>query len=418
MPFSERLLHFIWQFQHFNLTELLTHDGQPIQIVHPGYANSNQGPDFYDARIRIGRQLWAGTVELHINSSGWELHKHGQDPNYANVILHVVWEVDFIPNTIPVLELHNRIPHILLERFTTLMQAPATIPCGKLIKIVEPIIWNGWKERLVAERLLHKSAMIRQHLEKNENHWEETCWHMLARNFGMKVNADAFELIARSVPFRLLQHCRYEADILEALLFGQSGLLHRKFREVYPKKLLHTYQFLQRKYGLQPMSVPIHFLRMRPANFPTIRLAQLSALLNQQDHLFAFVRDADKISDIQEKFIVTASQYWNTHYRFDEKSEWFPKKTGAGLINNVLINTIVPLLFAYGDYYQTNRYKEKSIDWLIALKAESNSITRLYSGLDIVIGNAFDSQAMVQLYNFYCKEKRCLDCRIGARIIS
>lgn len=414
---TERLLQYIWQFQYFNTTELTTTAGELIQIIFPGQYNTNQGPDFADAKIKVGKTTWAGTVELHIKTSDWSKHNHQKDKNYNNVILHVVWEDDRTGNAVPVLELKGRVSKILLQRYEELMNEDSFIPCEKSIHSVLEIVWKSWKERLLAERLLRKAATVDNYLQQNNYHWEETFWWLLARNFGMKVNAETFEAIARSVPVNILAKHKNQVHQLEALLLGQAGLLEEKFTEDYPLMLQKEYRFLQSKYRLKPVSLPLHFLRMRPGNFPTIRLAQLTMLVHQSVHLFSKVKEVGSVKDIRQWFDVNANDYWHYHYRFDEASAFKKKKLGETMIDNIIINTIAPVLFAYGSYHKEQQYKDKALQLLESTAAEANNITKGFQRIGVDNKNAFDSQALIELKNEYCSKRRCLDCGVGNAIL-
>lgn len=414
---NERLLQFIWQFQYFNKGELRTTAGDSIQITFPGQYNTNQGPDFSDAKIKIGNTIWAGTVELHIKTSDWEKHKHQYDKNFTNVILHVVWEDDDGRNQIPVLQLKERVSKILLKQYEELMNAASFIPCEKSIALVKDITWRSWKDRLLAERLLRKAMIVEVHLRQNQYHWEETFWWMLARNFGIKVNADAFEEVAKSISLNIIAKHKSQIHQLEALLLGQAGLLDQKFIEDYPILLQREYKFLKEKYKLIPIHHPIYFLRMRPGNFPTIRLAQLAMLITSSAHLFSKIKDTTSLNDVVKWFDVTANDYWHYHYRFDEATAFKKKNLGAAMIDNIIINTVAPLLFAYGNYHQEEKYKSKALKWLEETKAEANNITRGFQRLGVEHKNAFDSQALIELKNEYCSKKHCLDCAIGNSLL-
>lgn len=422
---TERLLQFIWQFQYFNKTELTAITGENIQIVHPGQYNTNQGPDFTDAKIKIDRTTWVGTVELHINSSDWKKHQHQQDKNYQNVILHVVWENDlninrganFSANELHVLELKGRVSKILLKRYEDLMNSSSFIPCEKSIHTVRDLTWKSWKERLLAERLLRKAKTIETYLQQNKYHWEETFWWLLARSFGMKVNAEAFEAVARSIPLNILAKHKQQLQQLEALLLGQAGLLEKKFREDYPRLLQKEYRFLLKKYGLRPSPVPLFFLRMRPGNFPTIRFAQLAMLIHGSAHLFSGIREEVSLQQIRKWFDITANDYWHYHYRFDETSSFKKKNLGHSMINNIIINTIIPVLFAYGNYHNEQKYKDRALQWLEETDAENNSITNGFMSTGIENKSAYDSQALIELKNEYCVKKRCLECAVGNGIL-
>lgn len=414
---TERLLQYIWQFQYYNKGELSTAGGEPLQILFPGQFNTNQGPDFSDAKIKIGATTWAGTVELHINTSDWKKHNHQQDNNYHNVILHVVWEDDTKANELPVLELKSRVPKVLLQRYEELMLSSSFIPCEKTIHTVREITWKSWKERLLAERLLRKAAVVETYLQQNSYHWEATFWWLLARNFGIKVNADAFEAVARSLSITILAKHKSQIHQLEALLLGQAGLLNEDFIEDYPVMLQKEYTFYKNKYGLQPINNPVFSLRMRPGNFPAVRLAQLAMLVHHSVHLFSEIKEAAGVKNVKSRFDITANDYWHYHYRFDELSAFRKKKLGVDMIDNIIINTIVPVLFAYGNYHNEQPYKDKALQWLEETAAEKNVITKGFEKLGLENRVAYDSQALIELKNNYCHPKRCLDCVVGNAIL-
>lgn len=410
---TERLLQFIWQFQYFNKTSLTTTTGEAVQVIFAGQHNTNQGPDFSDAKIRIDNTVWAGTVELHIHASDWEKHHHQHDRNYKNVILHVVWQDDGYTGTAPVLELKSRVPAILLQHYEELMNSSAFIPCGNSIYTVSEITWKSWQERLLAERLLRKAKTVENYLGENNFHWEETFWWMLARSFGMKVNAEAFESIARSIPVNILARHKNQIHQLEALLFGQAGLLDKDFKEEYPGLLKREHQFQQSKYALQPARIPLLFLRMRPGNFPSVRLAQLAVLVHNSVHLFSKIKEAGSVKDVKKWLSVTPGDYWNYHYRLDEIAAFKKKPVGRDMIDNIVINTMVPVLFAYGNYHNEQKYKDKALQWLEETAAESNSIIKGFDQSGIENRSAYDSQSLIELKNEYCNKKRCLDCSVG-----
>lgn len=414
---NERLLQFIWQFQYFNKGELACASGEKLEVLHVGQYNTNQGPDFTNAKLRIGNTVWAGTVELHIHTSDWKKHGHQHDRNYKNVVLHVVWEDDGYANEIPVLELKTRVPKILLERYEGLMNASSFIACENCIHSVRDIVWKSWKERLLAERLLRKAKVVDAYLLRNNYHWEEVFWWMLARNFGLKVNADAFESIARSIPLTLLGKQKHQVHQLEAILLGQAGLLRGIFNEDYPRLLQREYSFQQRKHGISPVQHPLHFLRMRPGNFPTVRLAQLAMLIHHSNHLFSRIRDAQTIKDIRQWFDVTANEYWHYHYRFDETSTFKKKKLGMAMTDTIIINTIAPVLFAYGYYHRELQYQDKALQWLQDTPPENNGVVSGFEKIGISASNACDSQALLELKHEYCDKKNCLDCAVGNSIL-
>lgn len=414
---NEELLQFIWQFQYFNHSHLSTTAGEPVHIIHQGTVNKDQGPDFSNARIRIGDTVLAGTVELHLKTSDWKKHGHSSDHRYDNVILHVVFENDEEISNIPVLELQPHISGMLLQKYDSLLNAQSFIACAQSISQVKELVWLAWKERLVVERLARKSIHILHLLQQSNNHWEETFWWMLARNFGMKVNADAFEAIARSIPVNLLAKHKHQHIQLEAVLFGQAGLLEGVLKEHYPNLLKREYDFIKAKYRLPGVHTPVQFLRMRPGNFPTVRLAQLAALVYNSTHLFSRVLEAETVEDVYRLFDATANDYWHYHYQFDEPSGFKKKTTGKSFINNIIINTVVPTLFAYGIYHNNQLLKGKAVQWLQHATAEANVITGGFGKLGISNKSAFDSQALIELKNEYCNHKKCLSCAVGNSLL-
>jgi hypothetical protein len=416
---NEKLFQYIWQFRHFNFNELTTVENEPLQILHPGTLNTNQGPDFLDAKIKIGTTIWAGSIELHLRSSDWKNHKHSGDKNYNNVILHVVWQDDIsLQLPFPTLELQSKIPKLLLARYDELMNTNSFIACQNTVHTVDHFIWNSWKDRLLAERLQDKAQRIFEYIKINNNHWEETFWWLLARNFGIKVNSDAFEKIAQSISINILAKHKNQIHQTEALLFGQAGLLENDLTEAYPKMLQKEYLFCKSKYKLTPIQIPLHFLRMRPSNFPTIRLAQLAMLIHNSTHLFGQIRDSNSLKDVKALLNVTANDYWHYHYTLDETSAFKEKNLGTQMINNILINTIVPVLFAYGQYHKEQQYKDKALQWMEEIAAEKNEITKGFTALTITNNNALDSQALIQLKNKYCDLKRCLECSVGNKLMT
>jgi len=415
---TERLLQYIWQFQYFNRASLQTTDGELLEIISSGTINYNQGPDFHNARIKIGNTILAGTIEIHGKASEWEKHHHHNDKNYRNVILHVVFENDAVfSNHIPVLELKSRISNLMLQQYDRLMMSNTFVACSGSIHEIKDITWFSWKERLLAERLTRKALKIHELLKQNKTHWEETFWWLLARSFGTKVNGDAFEAIARSVSIAVLARHKNSIHQLEALLLGQANLLNENFEEEYPKMLQKEYKFLKTKYNLKPIEIPVHFLRMRPGNFPTIRLAQLAMLITQSTHLFSKILESDKIRDIEGWLNCTANDYWHYHYHFHLQSKFKRKKLGKSTIATIIINTVVPSLFAYGLYHSNEQQKQKAVNWLEQINTENNSILSGFAQLSITSKTAYDSQALIELKNEYCIKKRCLECSVGNAIL-
>lgn len=419
---NERLLQFIWQFQYFNKNELQTEQDESLAIIQPGKYNTHQGPDFLDAKITLNNTIWAGNIEIHTKSSDWIKHNHSADKNYSNIILHVVWENDsniFDENgeVLPALSLQTLVPKLLLDRFRELMLHEAFVPCDTYLPVLDEIKWFAWKERLAVERLQRKSATVLSLLAQANNHWEEVFWWLLTRNFGMKVNADPFEAVARSLPISILAKHKNQIHQLEGFLLGQAGLLAPNFDEDYPRLLQREYLFYQKKYKLQPVNLKPFFLRMRPANFPTIRLAQLAMLVNKSLHLFSKIKETESVANIRDFLNVTANDYWHYHYKFDEPGEYNPKQLGRQMTENIIINTVVPVLFAYGLLHKEEAIKDKALQWLAELSAEKNNITQKWTARNVANNNALESQALTELKNCYCNERRCLQCAVGNAIL-
>lgn len=416
---TERLFHFLWQYGYFSHAHLCTEAGEPVQIIDRGQYNRNEGPDFLDARIRIGPALLAGSVELHLRTSDWDRHRHTGDPNYRNVILHVVYEHDRPAGTgeLPVLALQPHVSSLLLEHYAELLAREGFIPCEKEALKVPELVWAAWKDRLLVEKLLVKTERIAALLEQARNSWDEVCWWLLARNFGMTVNADAFEEVARSLPFTLLQRHRGSIHQLEALLLGQANLLHGRFTEDYPQLLQREYRYLQKLHPLPQVHRAVHFLRMRPPAFPTLRLAQLAALLQRGDGIFSQLLEAADVTALQAPFAVSANDYWHYHYRFDEAAAYAPKKVGSVLLDSLVLNTLAPLVFAFGHLQGQPALKERALGWLRQLPAEDNRVLRRFAGAGIRAADAADGQALLFLEKNYCTERRCLDCAIGCALL-
>ena len=418
---NEKLLQFIWQFQYFNFKELFTQNDESLAIIKPGKLNTNQGPDFLDAIIKIEDVQLAGNIEVHFKASDWVKHTHQKDPNYNNIILHVVWinDVEITTannNKIPVLVLDGLVARSTLQRYV-LMMGTLVIPCQNIIlPTLDELGWLSWKERLIAERLERKSIKILVYLQQSKQHWEQAFWVMLAANFGMKVNNELFEAVAQSISVNILAKHKSQIHQIEALLLGQANLLNQDFTEDYPILLQKEYHFLQKKYQLQPITIQPNYLRMRPANFPTVRLAQLAMLVHNSIHLFSKIKEQTSLKEVMILFEVTANDYWHYHYQLDKPADYAVKNLGQNTIDNILINTVVPVLFAYGLHMQDELIKDKAIKWLTEIRKESNAILKKWHNPMITGNTAFDSQALIELTNNYCTKKRCLECAVGNKI--
>jgi hypothetical protein len=419
---TEKLLQFIWRFQYFNTQALQTETGESLLISKQGLFNLNQGPDFLEATVKIEEVILVGNIEIHVRSSDWNKHGHSADKNFSNIILHVVWDNDAEikdgnGSILPTLSLQNRIPKILLQSYQQLMEEASPIACQNFLPALSDLGWLAWKERLAIERLKLKSDKILGLFEVSNHHWEEVFWWITAANFGIKVNAELFEQVARSIPLTILGKHKNQIHQIEALLCGQAHLLDDEFKEDYPQLLQREYLFLQKKYHLSPVNATACFLRMRPANFPTLRLAQLAMLIYNGSHLFSKMKEFHSLKEAKELFDITCNDYWHYHYLFDEPSSFKPKHLGIQMINNIFINAVIPVLFAYGLYTNDQKCKDKAIGWLGEIKAEENSITRSWQVSGIKKATALDSQALIQLRNHYCQNKLCLECAVGNKIL-
>lgn len=419
----ESFLHFLWRWRRFAHRDLLTTQGQSLEILHPGDWNTHAGPDFFNARLRLDDTIWAGNVEMHLKASEWMAHGHQNDSAYDNVILHVVLEEDqpvvlASGQRIPCLELKNRIPANILETYQRLEHERSWIPCESFFTQTPDIVRLNWLDRLLVERLEQKTAAIAAMLETTGNHWEETFYRLLARNFGLKVNAEPFEALARSLPLSMLARHLHHPLQIESLFLGQAGLLQVVFQETYPNELAREYRFLQHKYQLTPMNPEQwKFLRLRPANFPSIRIAQFSALILQSTQLFSQILEAGSLREIEHLFTVEPGEYWLTHFQLDRPSVKRNKTPGRDFIHLLVINTIVPFLFYYGKLKNADRYQKKAFEMLESLPAESNAILDGWRDLGAEAKHAYQSQALIHLKTRYCDAKRCLECAIGNAIL-
>ena len=344
---KEEFIHFLWQYRLFNSQELITTSGETLQIIHPGSTNLNSGPDFSAARIKLGGTMWAGNIEIHINSSDWYRHKHQHDDAYANIILHVVMHhdkeiTDKQGNEIPVFEVRRFFDSALLSKYEKIISSKTWIPCAGFFDSADKLIVMNWLSRLLVERLENKSAEIRKFFEYFENNWEQTFYYLLARNFGFKINSDPFALLVQKTPYLILARHKDDLTQIEALLFGQAGMLQAEYKDAYPNILKKEYGFLRHKYKLEPMDKSLwKFGKLRPSNFPTIRIAQFAKLLHQSSGLFSKLIQSKTPAGIKEMFNISSSPYWKNHYQFDKLSSVRIKNLGESAIENIIINTIL-----------------------------------------------------------------------------
>ncbi len=416
---TEEFLHHIWKFRLFDQLELKTTKGEIIDIKKPGDHNFDAGPDFFNGKIKVGETLWAGNVEVHINSSDWKRHLHQNDKAYDNIILHVVNNADIklfrsSGEEIPTIEIKNRIDKKLYQNYLDFKSSNDWISCEKQISTVPEFIVNSVKDKLLLERLERKSKSILNSLELNNNNWEETFYHSLARNFGFKTNAEPFELLAKSLPSIVLGKHKSSLLQIEALLFGQAGMLFEHFSDKYPQQLQNEYAFLKQKFKLQPLEKHLwKYLRLRPINFPSIRIAQFSNLIYSSSHMFSKILDLENGFELKKMMNISVSEYWESHFMLDRDSSKKSKHLGEDSINNIVINTIVPFLFVYGKQKDDEKYIYRALLFLEQTVGESNSIIRKWEELGVSVKSAHSTQALLQLKNEYCNHKKCLNCSIG-----
>jgi hypothetical protein len=425
MFFPEDFLHYIWKFRLFERADLKTTEGIDLEVFSAGLHNSDSGPDFHNSRIRIGETVWAGNVEVHLSSSDWQKHGHATDDAYNNVVLHVVYRDDeplVLANgrRVATLELHNRIPENLYNKYHKLIFGEQTIiPCEANIGAVDGLTLHTWLTRVLVERLEKKSTAVISTLNLNRGDWEETFYQFLAANFGFKVNALPFELLAKSLPQNILAKHKNNPMQIEALVFGQAGFLKDDAKDEYPQKLKKEYDFLRKKYKLTPIENHLwKFMRLRPQNFPTIRLAQFAALIVQSNHLFSKVLDIKEVNTFRNLFSdIKVNVYWENHYRFDVESPPSAKNLGPASIDILLLNTLALFLFSYGRHNQLQYFISRSLKLLEHLPNEKNNIITDFVNLGVKINTAFESQGLLELKNSYCNYKKCLECGVGNKIL-
>lgn len=422
---QEDFLHYIWRFRKFDFHKAKTVSGNPVTVIHPGTHNFNSGPDFFNAKVKIGEQLWAGNVEIHIKSSDWYAHHHETDPAYDNIILHVVWQDDVEifrkdNSIVPTVELKHLVKSITLDAYNNLLLAPNArwINCENDFHKFVDFEVDNWLERIYFERLQEKQKVITGLLQTSGNNWEETLFKLLAKNFGLNVNGNAFLSMAQSLPFHIIRKTRDSAFSLESLFLGQAGLLEERLEEVYYQELQKEYQFLKRKYLLENKYVERpKFFRLRPDNFPNIRLSQLSSLYNKVPHLFSDLMRTNEILEIYKILKVETSDYWKTHYSFKKSHSLKLKQVTRPLMDLLIINTIVPFRFTYQQLTGTGN-NEDLLEIMAKISPEKNTLVNRYNKTRPgTAENAMQSQALLHLKREYCDKNMCLACNLGAGLL-
>lgn len=418
---KEDFLHYLWRFKKFETLDLRTTQNEPLIIIKTGDYLELSGPDFFNAQIKIGNQKWAGNIEIHLKSSDWYVHGHEKDTAYDNVILHVVWEHDtaiFRKNNteIPVLVLKEYTSKEILTNYNALITPKSWIFCEKSIAEIEEFVFKNWQERLFFERLERKATFIYDLLEEYQQDWEAVLFSLFARNFGLNTNGNSFLQMAKSLPFSMVRKESFEVENLEALFFGTIGLLDADKEDVYFADLKIRYYYLLNKYQLKKRHIdPIQFYKHRPDNFPTIRLSQL-ANLYQKQNLFSKIVAVKSVEEVRQLLIVSANPYWQNHYQFDKESSRKPKALSVAFIDLLIINTIIPIQFAYAAA-RDESISEKLISFMNQVVPESNAIISKFEFFGIKAKNAFETQALLELKKEYCNQKACLRCALGVELL-
>jgi hypothetical protein len=421
---SESFLHYLWKYQYFHKENLVTTEGESIHIFSTGFFNTHSGPDFSNARIQVGDMQWVGNIEIHVCGEDWDRHQHSLDEAYDNVVLHVIWNK---PKTIgrrdgssiPTLELSERVSDHLIFGYRKLINSFENVPCAQQLSGIPDIIRISALDNALSIRLENRAKEVLAQLEKNKGDWEETSYQLLARNFGFKVNSDPFAQLAHMVPLRVLQKHADKPEVVESILFGAAGFLDDSRDDDYFKLLQREFNVMRQKYRVLERSLhkmQWKFLRLRPSNFPTLRIAQFAALVCARRNIFASILKCETRATILQCFENEPTEYWKMHYHFRKKADVVPG-LGSDSVFTLALNTVVPLLAAYAIARDDYSYMDKALKLLNELPGESNRITREWSLLSFRSKTAYDSQGQIELYNNFCSKRRCLDCSIGAYLI-
>lgn len=421
--FQEVFLHYIWKTRNFSILDLYTTDGKVLKIENFGIHNHVAGPDFLDAKVKCGGIQWAGHVEIHVRSSDWYRHHHHVDPAYDQVILHVVWEddrpvTDMHLNPIPTLEMKDLVDPALLEIAGHLVCAKHRIPCSGMVDKLSPFLVNSWKEHQVVERLQMRTGNILSRVQKVNGDWEQVCFEYLSRSLGFSVNSEGMNTLAGDVTWRLIRKELHNKTHVEAILFGRAGMLTQEIDDTYYMNLRSTYKYLALKYELsKPPSIKWNFKGARPSNFPTIRIAQLAAILHKQPSLLRSVTEAHNVSELEEMGKISLDPFWNKHYVLNKTVKSAKIKLSTSSVQLILINYVIPVLYAYGHKHQDDVLKSRAIRFLFELRPEKNSIIREFNKMGVPANSAAESQALIHTYRNYCSQRKCLECKIGHAVV-
>lgn len=420
---NESFLHYIWKYKLFSTSVFLGTKNENIELIKTGDDHQDSGPDFFNAQIKVDGLWLAGNIEIHLKTSDWLKHQHHFDDVYNHLILHVVYEHDMdIPQNlshhVPVLELKPYISPLLLTQYQTFFTNRSVVSCGSSITQVNDISWISWVNRLAVSKLENKSAYIESLFQFKQQNFEETLYVLLCRNFGFKTNSDAFELLAKQLPFHIIKKHLDQPHSVNALLFGMAGMLDEPFQEEYPRQLQNEFEFLKHKYNLIPLKKELwKFLRMRPVNFPTIRLAQLGAVLCQSQSLFHLLENRSDLKLIKQYFDIKLPAYWDTHFHFEKETQAQLKHIGEQSVDNIIINTVVPYLFFLAKHYHHEIYSDYAMKLLTHLPPEQNTKIKTYTELGVHPKNALETQALIYMYDQFCLKKRCLECQVAGFLL-
>ena len=419
---KEDFLHYAWQYKKFDFSNLTTVSGEKVTVVHAGQYLQQSGPDFFNAQIVIDNQKWAGNVEIHVKSSDWYLHQHEQDDEYNNVILHVVWEHD-VPifrkdnSVIPTVALKSFVSKAVLQQYLALTTSKSWIFCESQIRLTDTFVMKNWLERLFFERLENKAVPIKTLLAATNNDWEAVLFYSLAKNFGLNANGEIFFKALQSIPFAVVRKESFEVQNLEALFFSQLDLLSEAAEDAYAKDLQSRASYLMQKYRLKKNWVePVQFFKHRPDNFPTIRLAQLAMLYHLQQNLFAKIIATASMDDFYKLFDSGVSAYWENHYQLDKVSPAKKKRLSKSFIDLLVMNTIVPIQFAYAES-RGKEISESLVQLLQTIPPEKNIVIEKFVNFGVTAESAFETQSLLQLKNNYCSKGQCLQCAVGVHLL-
>lgn len=419
----EMLMQFMWEHRLWNPAEMRTNDGKRIRVVDPGVRNTDAGPDFFNAKIEIDGCTWAGNVEIHFRASDWKRHGHDKDRAYDSVILHVVDKDDapvyrsdgtLIPQTV------MRCTPQMADRYTALTTSKSELPCKSVIAAMSPLETAEWTESLAFERLREKSLRIKDLLSRYRGSWEDACYITFARNIGFGTNNDAFERLAKSLPLPLLHKHADSLLQIEALFFGQAGMLETADGDSYYRQLRREYAYLKTKFALRrPDGLIWKSFRMRPQNFPWRRVALLAHYVHNGFRMMADILEAKGDEEkLRAIFTVELTGYWSNHFSFSHVSPEQSAAIGKNSIDIILINTVAPLYYTYAESTDNYEWAERAIALLERLKPEKNGITALFASTGMRIDNALASQAVIQLRNAYCIPRKCLYCNAGHKMLA